>query len=57
MYMYVLQGLKCTYMVLKIIQHIYVTLNLHDMYMSFKDILYDKYVVEESICCLTMYAI
>ena len=57
MYMYVLQGLKCTYMVLKIIQHIYVTLNLHDMYMSFKDILYDKYVVEESICCLTMFAI
>ena len=42
MYIYILQGLKCIYKVFKIIQHMYVTYTLYDMYMSFKD-----------ICCMT----
>ena len=37
MYTCILEGLKCTYMVFKIIQHMYVTQSLYDMYMSFKD--------------------
>jgi len=42
MYIDVLEGFKCICMLFKIVQHIYVTENLHDIYMSFKN-----------ICCIT----
>jgi len=42
MYIYALEGFKCICMLFKIIQHVYVTQNLYDMYMSF-----------QNICCIT----
>jgi len=42
MYIDVLEGLKCICMLFKIIQHMYVTESLYDMYMSFKH-----------TCCIT----
>jgi len=57
MYMYVLQGLICIYVVFEIIQHICRIKLIRHVYVLQRYLLYNKYVDEESIRCLTIYAV